>query len=77
VRALGEFTGEETHVLTIPEMPAHTHNTSFFIPNLAVLSSGGGFPPTELGATPTSSTGGGGAHNNMPPTTFYIFYIKL
>ncbi len=59
--------GEETHVLTVPEMPAHTHD---FYPLIISDANNGGANGVQYGATanvPTSSTGGGGAHNNMPP----------
>lgn len=64
--------GEATHVLTIPEMPAHTHT---------VKSTGGagtgyataGF--NTLGDV-TGSTGGGGAHNNLPPYYALAYIMK-
>jgi len=66
--AIGYGAGEATHVLTIAEMPAHTHTVPFNIPNNAVLSSGGGFNSTNQNVTNTSSTGSGDAHNNVQPT---------
>lgn len=74
-RILGEYLGEETHVLTIPEIPAHTHT----IPNLSVtnVTSGSGRNAVSAGTNNTGSTGGDGAHNNMQPTSFMNVYIKL
>jgi hypothetical protein len=76
-RQLGEFLGEEQHVLTEPEMPSHNHQT-YFEPTQA----GGG--PTidgvvgpEGAVTPTSDTGGDQPHNNMQPTVFAYAFIKL
>lgn len=72
----GQHFGEENHVLTIPEIPAHTHNT---IGGGSTGSFGRPFfdsPAADLTA-PTSSTGGGGGHNTIQPTAFYNVYMKL
>lgn len=58
--------GEETHTLTIEEMPAHDHryyqkSTGSDIPSGAANWGGGSV------AHDTSSTGGSQSHNNMPP----------
>jgi microcystin-dependent protein len=70
-RALGDSVGEETHTLTIPEMPAHTHTHT---QANSVNPGSPNFIPGTLGSGPTvsqlNSTGGGGAHNNMQPTLF-------
>jgi microcystin-dependent protein len=73
---VGSTGGSETHVLTTPEMPAHTHTTG-----MNVGSSGGGQPTRDsnvnsTSAIATSSTGGGGAHNNMQPSLVLMFCIK-
>lgn len=70
-RYAGEKYGEETHVLTTPEAPAHTHQSWG---NAIKLIAGGfhGAAPPVLGWTvdvfETASTGGGEAHNNLPPS---------
>lgn len=65
-RALGDLGGEETHALTVDEIPAHAHNET----NLGG-SGGSDYQPggaqNPANPIPTSSTGGSGAHNNMQP----------
>jgi hypothetical protein len=76
--AVGDTGGEEKHILTIPELPAHTHDGPA---NEADSTSGGDYHAawTENdGTTPvlppraTGSTGGGLGHNTMPP--YYTVY---
>lgn len=72
---LGNMQGEKAHILTVPEIPAHTHTVALsIIPN--ILSSGGGQNALGSGPINTGSTGGGGAHNTMQPTTFMNVFIK-
>lgn len=67
---IGATGGEQTHVLTTDEMPAHTHGITYR--SGASAGSYYGQPPYTSNsgtAVPQSvaSTGGGEAHNNMPP----------
>lgn len=64
--------GEKTHLLTIPEMPAHHHEMQ------GQSSGSGGFPGAQVGTgINTSDVGGGGAHNNIQPSKAVNFQAKL
>lgn len=77
-RTPGTYTGEEVHLLSTTEMPAHTHTTA----NTVVTDGNGtttemdssiGTTEINLATTQTttsSPTGEGAAHNNMQPTLF-------
>lgn len=75
---VGSTGGSETHTLTTPEIPAHTHS---YTTNNAVVAINVGATTNVLtqptsGAT-TGSTGGGGAHNNMQPSAVVLMIIKI
>lgn len=76
-RAIAEYVGEQTHLLTPPEMPSHNHALS--LGNITVQGSSSS--PTPIlgsfsGSRPTTFTGGDVPHNIMQPTTFVYGYIK-
>jgi hypothetical protein len=77
-RALAATVGAETHTLSTPEIPGHTHTIAY-----GNTDTGGGGSEIIKGDSSagnlktSSSTGGGGAHNNMQPTTFINWMIKL
>ena len=90
-RALGEYLGEEAHVLVTPEMPKHTHiqdphthtvayasnpHTAGAAVNNSVSASGATTPSGSTTAT-NQDTGGDGAHNNMQPTLFLTVMVHL
>lgn len=76
----GETGGAKTHVLSVAELPAHTHAvTSQTATTGSATSYEHGTLDTssaEAEATEvTGSTGGGAAHNNMPP--FIVAYVWI
>jgi hypothetical protein len=79
-RVLGANVGEETHLLSIGEMPSHTHTSTKGFPGTGGQSAidtnsncSGLFTDTSF----MGAVGGGGAHNNMQPTSFLNAMIKL
>ncbi len=77
-RTLAATGGEETHTLTVNEIPAHTHS---YVNNVGDQSTDNAFG-TETAADQadynqtTGSTGGGLAHNNMQPFVVIRHLIK-
>ena len=74
----GTILGEETHTLSINEIPAHTHPVSAN-QNNATASGNVGNPSGILAdhsAAATGSTGGSAAHNNLQPTVYYWRLVK-
>ncbi len=65
-RALGDMGGEETHPLSIDEMPTHDH-TNGATASGSSFAPGDGSGPSTLSQTNTGQTGGSLPHNIMSP----------
>jgi microcystin-dependent protein len=67
--------GEATHILTTPEMPAHTHVITDTLVKDGLTAWRG--TNAAIGITQaTGSTGGGGAHENRPPYYALAYIMK-
>lgn len=84
-RKRGDWLGEESHVLSAGEIPAHTHPSAngigFPEPVDAstygwALGAGTYRVPQYLSANTGSNAGGGGAHNTIPPSLVCNWLIK-
>lgn len=73
--ARATWKGEETHQLTTPEIPAHTHTLTGKGYNAGTDTYPAGASATN-GSYTTNSTGGDGAHNNIQPIMGVNFIIK-
>lgn len=73
--ARGSWQGEETHVLSTAEMPAHVH--SIGISQGPASPGGSGTLLVTGGSINTGSTGGDGAHNNLQPLMGLNYIIHI
>lgn len=73
--AVGSMGGEETHTLTVSEMPVHTH--AYSSPSTGGNAGQGAASGSNGAATQTGGAGSDGAHNNMQPSAVVNKLIKF
>lgn len=84
---IGQIGGEETHLLTIGEIPSHNHNYNLSSGDTSFISSlcGGGCGSSKVAAKSTNGVGHKTyvnqttniPHNNMPPFVVCSYIMKL
>jgi microcystin-dependent protein len=86
---LGQFSGEQAHMLLISEMPAHAHSATGSSMGASVKSPSGKLwaasasspfaatPNTAMSPATVAQVGGSQAHDNQPPTLILNFCIAL
>ncbi len=78
-------TGEETHIVTVAEMPSHTHvmtngaaiGTRITVGSSQDSASVDGGDDIHLSSSTLAPQGGGQAHENVQPTVFVPYIVRL
>lgn len=70
--------GEDTHTLTLAEMPSHSHTVT----SNAIFQAGGSTPAVvpynaALTYSQTATTGGAAAHNNVPAYVGLVYLTRI
>ena len=63
---VGETGGELDHILSVTEIPSHSHDAKIGSQNVFASGKAAGYK-AATGEKITGSTGGDGKHNNLPP----------
>lgn len=74
-RLIAQQIGEENHLLSTAELPAHTH-TLMQHAGSSSIQSGSTLRDRNGSATSLGATGSGGTHNNMQPSLVTNYFIK-
>lgn len=87
--ALASFGGDETHTLSVGEMPSHTHSSNAIGGTIGLIIADGNNTATTTDSTAIEpnvytapqalvidASGGGQAHNNMQPFLVLNYLIK-
>lgn len=75
--AIGLIGGEKKHILTINEMPSHTHTETSRSFNMQGNGLAAGSTEADVTTTNTGATGGDQPHENRPPYYTIAYIIKL
>ncbi len=83
-RKAGETGGEKTHLLTVAEMPSHTHNVvvgsqqvRYQNTNATASNQVAGLSVTTGLYLTAAATGGNAAHNNLQPYTTVYYWKRI
>jgi microcystin-dependent protein len=76
-RVLGNYYGEENHLLSVTEIPSHSHGVYYYSNAQAGTGTNAAWSAAgSAGSLASANTGGSSAHNNMQPSMAFNKIIK-